>query len=70
MVGNYRRLIASLLYYVYLKCNRSIIGCAISHITLWGTVSQSNDKWHLILEDGAEFTDGTLIRLMNYQDHH
>lgn len=44
----------------YMICNRSSIGCAISHITLWGIISQSNDKWHLVLEDDAEFTDETI----------
>jgi GR25 family glycosyltransferase involved in LPS biosynthesis len=48
----------------YLFCNRSIIGCAMSHINLWKIISNSNDKWHLILEDDAEFNDKT-VHLIN-----
>lgn len=52
----------------YFLCNRSIIGCAMSHITLWKEISQYNDKWHLVLEDDAEFTDQT-INLLNELSH-
>lgn len=49
----------------YLLCNRSIVGCGMSHITLWGEISKSNDKWHLILEDDAQITDETIEFLNN-----
>jgi len=44
----------------YLLCNKSIIGCAMSHISLWNIISQSSDKWHLVLEDDIEFTNKTI----------
>lgn len=44
----------------YFLCNRSIIGCAMSHITLWNIISKSEAKWHLILEDDVEFTNETI----------
>lgn len=44
----------------YILCNKSIIGCAMSHITLWSNISKSQDKWHLILEDDAEITPKTI----------
>lgn len=49
----------------YLLCNRSIVGCAMSHIGVWKMISESNDKWHLILEDDAVFTDETIKFLNN-----
>ena len=48
----------------YLFCTRSIIGCAMSHIALWKMIAESPDKWHLILEDDAEFTNET-IKFLN-----
>ena len=46
----------------YLSCTKSMIGNAMSHIAIWKEimVSESSDKWHLILEDDAEFTDETI----------
>lgn len=44
----------------YFLCNRSIIGCAMSHIALWDIISKSNSKWHLILEDDIEFSNETI----------
>ena len=41
-------------------CSRSIIGCALSHMNAWKNIRDSNDKWHLILEDDIEITDETL----------
>lgn len=44
----------------YLLCNKSVVGCAMSHYTLWSQIANSSKKWHLVLEDDAEFTDDTL----------
>src|SRR5436305_1957071 len=44
----------------YLLCSRPTIGCALSHIGLWKEISESNDKWHLVLEDDVEFTRETI----------
>lgn len=44
----------------YLLCNRSIVGCAMSHVRLWESISQSPDRWHLVLEDDAQFTNQTI----------
>ncbi|AYV77978.1 MAG: glycosyltransferase family 25 [Edafosvirus sp.] len=41
-------------------CNRSIIGCALSHILLWKQISESTDKWHFIIEDDIHLNDKAL----------
>lgn len=48
----------------YINCTKSHVGCAMSNIGLWKEISESSDKWHLILEDDIEFTDET-IRILN-----
>lgn len=52
----------------YFLCNRSIIGCAMSHIALWKEISESDNKWHLVLEDDIEFTDETINFLKKIQN--
>ena len=44
----------------YLLCSKAMIGCSLSHINLWHLISQSQDKWHLVLEDDARFTAKTM----------
>lgn len=46
----------------YATCNKAIIGCFLSHLTLWKQIYESTniDKWHLILEDDAEFNDNSV----------
>lgn len=45
-------------------CSRSIIGCALSHISIWKSISLlpdiPNNKFHIILEDDSRFTDKTI----------
>ena len=48
----------------YFRCTRSIIGNAMSHVSLLKEISKSSDKWHLVLEDDAEITDET-IKFLN-----
>ena len=44
----------------YVLCNKSQVGCALSHIKLWKMISTSSEKWHLILEDDLELNDKTI----------
>ena len=52
----------------YFLCNRSLIGCALSHITLWEEISKQEDKWHLILEDDIEFSNNTIKFLKKLEE--
>lgn len=44
----------------YMLCTKPIIGCSMSHLSLWKQIAKSPDKWHLILEDDGELTDETI----------
>ena len=50
----------------YFRCTRSVIGNGMSHVSLFKKImtSKSPNKWHLVLEDDAEFTDET-IKFLN-----
>lgn len=52
----------------YLTCNKSVIGCGMSHYNVWNIISKSVDKWHLILEDDIEFTEETIKFLDDLSD--
>jgi GR25 family glycosyltransferase involved in LPS biosynthesis len=51
-------------------CNRSIVGCAMSHRALWERISRGKEGvWHMVLEDDASFHDGSLGLLREMGDY-
>lgn len=45
-------------------CNYSMLGCALSHITLWKQLLNSNEEYYLICEDDIVF-DKKTIEIIN-----
>ena len=43
-----------------------IIGCALSHYSLWKHIASTNGELHLVLEDDAEFVEGWIDK-WNYE---
>ena len=39
-------------------CNKGIIGCALSHMTIWKSFVESNDDFICVIEDDAILKDG------------
>ena len=50
-----------------LFCNHGMIGCAMSHLTVWKNFKQSRDKFILISEDDVEYKKDFLIFLKNIE---
>ena len=46
--------------------SRGIIGCALSHYSLWKHIASTNGELHLVLEDDAEFVGGWIDK-WNYE---
>jgi glycosyl transferase family 25 len=46
-------------------CNYGIIGCALSHITLWKDFMKTKDEYICVIEDDAEFNDNFPVLLKN-----
>jgi glycosyl transferase family 25 len=47
-------------------CNNGIMGCALSHYTLWTTLLKEEDEYFLILEDDIEYINfNKLYNLIN-----
>jgi GR25 family glycosyltransferase involved in LPS biosynthesis len=44
-------------------CTKSMIAISLSHMKVWQKISQSNYKWHLVLEDDIHFTDESIAYL-------
>jgi len=46
-------------------CNKGIIGCALSHISLWKQLLESDSNYYIIMEDDAQFDIQKLEPVLN-----
>ena len=47
-----------------LFCSKAIIGSSLSHMSLWKKIAESDDKWHMILEDDVSFNDDNIEQIL------